>query len=1029
MPLSRDDLDGLDSFRYGLPGALDEDDYEIEMDGISQSSSQSAFDRLNRNVHFAIQSALKGSSSASARVSGSSGTMRPLYQRSQPLREAVSQISTDQAQRETQNEQPRKPSAVLLYQIDSSNSGSDVWPDVRDIKKIPAKYVPLAPDPYPSLTGRRDRATPRNFDIGRPKKIRALSALSSGPPPTCPVISGIGWLSNRIPAELYADIISYLSRDEIKAMRLTCKEFERHVSHAMFSTVVVPFNTEIYGMLEADSPNTLPIKVDVKGKGKARASDFGTVWKNKNRDDLYTGHGIDVYRGFGPHIQRYGMTFEVDEEALARPPHKTTTEMHSSYWGNFDWPFQEYRRFDHVADLELAADETPKMKQAFSYLKKVKELALSVDSGLGWLNGPDASARTRVLRGPAPVFGASHPIADRQTRAKQQLWETLKGLHTAYRGSCDLRQATLRQVDVEFSYSDFEDLLERHLACGSLSSDICYAQSNLVRDLQSSTGVRRVSDAFDVPVVSPKGGVDEVMAMDPFDMNTVLDVSDSRVRPGQRGAIFMVEDSVEPQLLKRHPLVPNTLTKPQKEWLLETEWAQRAFLASYMVAILDNPATFENVHTLNLSRVSSRYVSSLCRVDFWEALPSLHTVVVKVIPDWRTVEKDPAGFVETPMTTPSDAVRPFYRLLQRMLAPMDNVKTLEIGWASGGEHAEGLHARNHHLLPAPFIPPAFLNNGPNRPAIEEQLIIFPHVEHFILSNCWITPFTFTAFAKKHESASLEKLTLDSVSLSPVERANNAANANNQGLAQLFQNLQNIGQQVIVAPGPVAPPVQQPGQIVFPQNLLQHLQNLPANMPPPNFQQFFANNQNPQVQGIFNAWMNAQQAAGANPLVQPPDWRGPHRDGSWPFVLDIISPGKNFSDFNNTTSNADNDRIAKSALAEIELVSCGYARVTSPYFDNSTVDNPTPNPMTPYFQKRHEALANCVLKASDSYHGDIVQYMPQNEILAMQTVWDCRHGWEDASKAEEPTFDGALLGGTGRMSGLIRRSDRDQLEMP
>merc|ERR1711981_548010 len=124
---------------------------------------------------------------------------------------------------------------------------------------------------------------------------------------------------------------------------------------------------------------------------------MGEFWQNSKEEDIYTGYGVDVFRSFGPRMKRFGMSFEVDEEVLAHPPLKGTREDHKSYWGVYQWPYPEYKRFDQVAGLEDAADETPRMKTAFSFLTEVQELALSLDAGLGWLNGPDRSLRSRIL--------------------------------------------------------------------------------------------------------------------------------------------------------------------------------------------------------------------------------------------------------------------------------------------------------------------------------------------------------------------------------------------------------------------------------------------------------------------------------------------------------------------------------------------------------------------------------------------------------------------------------------------------------
>src|SRR5215469_1946006 len=275
---------------------------------------------------------------------------------------------------------PLDVKAAFAYTVEPAPTGTDVWPDIRDRSNVPVRYTPIQLVP--------ERKAKFNY-------LKQNGSVNSSPlyVPLC--YGGATWPMQRLPSELYASIMSYLSRDDIKAMRLTCKEFEHHVSHALFENVVVPFNTEIYGMLQA-TQNT---KVDVKGKGKAKSGDAnstGLSWQNANDDDIYTGHGINVFKGFGPHIKKYGMSFEVSEESLANPPLKGTREAHQTYWGEYDWPYQEYQRFDEVAGLETAADETFKMKTAFSFLKEVKELALSIDSGLGYLHGPDTCLRTEL---------------------------------------------------------------------------------------------------------------------------------------------------------------------------------------------------------------------------------------------------------------------------------------------------------------------------------------------------------------------------------------------------------------------------------------------------------------------------------------------------------------------------------------------------------------------------------------------------------------------------------------------------------
>lgn len=108
-------------------------------------------------------------------------------------------------------------------------------------------------------------------------------------------------MDKALPFEIYEMILGILSRDDIKNLRSTCKEIEFRMSHALFETVVLPFNPEIYGMLCGTR------RLD----GSSKLPEF--LRKGYRDPDLYIGHGLEVFKGFGPHIKKYGMSFEVDE--------------------------------------------------------------------------------------------------------------------------------------------------------------------------------------------------------------------------------------------------------------------------------------------------------------------------------------------------------------------------------------------------------------------------------------------------------------------------------------------------------------------------------------------------------------------------------------------------------------------------------------------------------------------------------------------------------------------------------------------
>jgi hypothetical protein len=120
-----------------------------------------------------------------------------------------------------------------------------------------------------------------------------------------------------LPLEIYQLILQDLSRDDIKALRMSCKEIELRISQILFETVVVPFNAEIYGMLVqnvmAQENASIINNGQVKFNNPQLPPAGGLVWKNLGHSDVYNGHGLDMFKGFGRFIRKYGMSFEADE--------------------------------------------------------------------------------------------------------------------------------------------------------------------------------------------------------------------------------------------------------------------------------------------------------------------------------------------------------------------------------------------------------------------------------------------------------------------------------------------------------------------------------------------------------------------------------------------------------------------------------------------------------------------------------------------------------------------------------------------
>ncbi|RAR06405.1 hypothetical protein DDE82_000265 [Stemphylium lycopersici] len=957
--------------------------------------------------------------------------------------------------------------AVMVYNNESPNSkANDVWPECRSSAKLPARYQFLDQNKKDTpVSNSKHRDSRRDGKGGSTPKQKGAQ------------IARTEW---KLPVELVELIAEHLNRDDIKSLRLVSRELNRNVSQVIFQTVVVPFNTEIYGMLGQEP------KPDFKGKKRARIEQSSYSWKNANGDEVYNGHGLDVFRGFGRHIRKYGMSFEVTEESLSMPPTKSLTENKTSFWGKYDWPFEEYRRFDAVAGLETAADETPRMKTAFSELTKVKELALSIDSGLGWLNGPDKSIRARVLQRPSKVFGTAKAIPDRKAQAQQELWRYIEACH--YASGKDIKHATLYKLDGQPPLTEHNKT--RILA--DVQPEMPYLDPQLIHEATPH-------DILDIPVPNS------------FDDPCTLDHFISA--PSSLGTGVLFSSIIAPpdagQLV--NPIIPAKLTKAQQEWLLETEWAQRAFMSSYMLSIIDNPITFRPVHSLNISGLSDRYLPMLNRSDFWDALPNLHQVTIMVIPGWRTVQKDEAGFVHTPTVNPTLGTNMFFDLIRDHIAPRSNIRDLTIGWTAGGEHAVGLYARNKLICPAPVVDLQLLTTHPasyaptalletNADRLQELLLRLPHVERLKLENCWITPPAFLQLIKLHDSLHLKELVLDSVSLTAILRVNAPNhNANLPGVgfhavAQLGMAAQGGGAGA-QAGGQFMPHQQQILQVYihtlqlqlqqlqanaggFQQNhitalqtQLQHIQNANGQQPPAqgqgqnqaptplhvpghtqqhqpaNVHANFANVtqiaahvnhlQNQVAAGQHNAVGNPN-AAGQQPVPLPfpvpvnipaiPDVQSvlktKPRQGSWIDIIDQISPGLNLSDFESDHSKADSERVT--SLQRVEFVSCGYAKLAHAAFDQTAVEfghGVAAALRHPWFTRRAVALSPAMMSAKWTYLADIIQEVDPSELGALDAGWNLRTGWDDRDEARAVEFDGLLPGGTGRFTGTIRHSDR------
>lgn len=537
------------------------------------------------------------------------------------------------------------------------------------------------------------------------------------------------WPSNVLPVELFEMICQDLSPQDVRSMRLTSREFCAKVSPTLFKEVVVPFTSGLYDMIEDDVSARLGgLSIDQsgksRGKGKSKAKAGNGSLNQQYLSQNYDGscylrseqdahkHGLRVFQGFGPHMSKFGLRFDVTEAELALAPTKSICRPVQSYHGVYDWPPSGYPRFGRLAQMERAADETPRMTAAFSCLQSVREIGLSIDSGLGYLSGPDRSHHAMVFNKPSRIFQENEALDD-LTPDSESFWLALRESHQSFTGETGFSEERL----LSFMLAPHED----GLAPVSISG---YEDTSLWPSC-------KVSGLFG-----------------------------EKIEESAMGIFYTTHEAYNrSEYTQKVAITPGSLTSQQKQWLLETGWAQSAFMDTYILALADNPQVFHRVKKLTISKMSSGVLSKLNHTAFWNALPNTKEVTLLVSPEWRTVEKDEAGDPETLATSPSEAVIVFHAVLRRM-SLIENINTLRFGYTDGGEHAQGILGRNAHLMPAPVAAlDQLITSTP-------KMLRFENVENLALVNCWITPNAMMGLATSltGDTITRKNLSLDSVSL-------------------------------------------------------------------------------------------------------------------------------------------------------------------------------------------------------------------------------------------------------------------------
>lgn len=423
-----------------------------------------------------------------------------------------------------------------------------------------------------------------------------------------------------------------------------------------------------------------------------------------------------------------------------------------------------------------------------------------------------------------------------------------------------------------------------------------------------------------------------------------------------------------------HEGKPYRLTMAQQEWLLETHWAQNAFLTSWCMAIVDNTATFRNVKVLKIARLSSRYLETLKRQDFWTALKNLNDVTLMVLPDWRDVSRF-QGSPQILSILPSAASDFLFDLLQQCIACQENVTKLKIGYAAGGERAQGMFARNKHILHAPIA----VFTQPQKVLSEiSKILTLPHVEHLTISNCWSTPDILKLFVLRMRDTKLRTLVLDSVSLT-------APTSKLQTVSSSQDSSSSVPDEVEAASDMPVPELM----------ASRYTRRL--------YERRFLN-PNP---GPVPAWLSAKDV----------------KNGSWPDVINTLTPGETLNEKRFLFKLDDQPPPPRysGSLREIQFNSCGYVRLKKlQTFDQTSLDRLgplDPNPV-PSLTRRAMSLSFAMMPNEDKFLGQIVPSMEPEEKILLSMAFGMTHGWGDDEARLHTREDNQPLGGSGRFNGSV-----------
>ncbi|EEP82179.1 predicted protein [Uncinocarpus reesii 1704] len=204
------------------------------------------------------------------------------------------------------------------------------------------------------------------------------------------------WPPNRVSTDIFFLISEYLTRSDLARLRLVNREFAHKLEYLFFYQVSVPFSPDFY------------------------------VAKTTKEDD------VGIFERVGSNISRFAITVDIDQgkgvlvlltlnpfplidlrrlpAALFLPPLPANPICPNLVgWAAHGRLDRDRVLYQRLRDMELLAFRQRRMAKAFSHLNGVKEIALSLNTGLGWLPPPVVYRFQPVFQQPSIVFRDKHP--------------------------------------------------------------------------------------------------------------------------------------------------------------------------------------------------------------------------------------------------------------------------------------------------------------------------------------------------------------------------------------------------------------------------------------------------------------------------------------------------------------------------------------------------------------------------------------------------------------------------------------------